>query len=373
MEGAASSLAQGRWPRVASLVFAGGLVTSAACAGDDTRDDSESGTSVTTGVSGSGGSHSTSNASAGHTASSSGTGGSGGMDAGAPYPIVLAHGFFGFNDFAGAGFLTYFYGVKDYLAQHGETAVYTPAVDPFNDSTFRGAQLATAIDQIRAETGAKKVVIIGHSQGGLDARVVAHDHPDMVAAVITVATPHHGTPVADVAVQLLGDPNFSGIVDGLVNLIGAPLYDQIGNETAVTKPLHLFSQPGITAFNAQYTDAPGVFYASIGGRSALSFGGQDCAPTKSVPFIDAQNQTNDPLDPLLFITAPILGGGSDDFAHDGLVRAVDARWGEFWGCVPADHLDEVGQLLGDGPGSGNDWEYKQFYLDLVEHVRALGY
>ena len=53
---------------------------------------------------------------------------------GPPYPIVLAHGFFGFEDFAGAGFLTYYYDVKEHLAQQGETQVFTPAVDPFNHS-----------------------------------------------------------------------------------------------------------------------------------------------------------------------------------------------------------------------------------------------
>jgi triacylglycerol lipase len=361
-------------PRFSAIFFtATVLASSAACSGDDTRDDSESSISVTTGVSGSGGSRGTTHASATSATATTGMGGAGGAMGGPPYPIVLAHGFFGFNDFAGAGFLTYFYQVKDYLAQHGET-VYTPAVDPFNDSTYRGAQLATAIDQIRSQTGAAKVVIIGHSQGGLDARVVAHDHPEEVAAVITIATPHYGTPIADVAVKLLQDNNFKDIVDALVNLIGAPLYDQIGTQTAVSKPLYLFSQPGIAAFNAAYPDAPGVFYASLSGRSDLNYGGQDCAPDKKLPFIEGANGEADPVDPTLLITAPILdGNGPQPFVHDGLVRAVDARWGEFWGCVPADHLDEVGQLFGDSPGLGNSWQYKDFYLSLVQYIRQLGY
>jgi triacylglycerol lipase len=54
------------------------------------------------------------------------------------------------------------------------------------------------------------------------------------------------------------------------------------------------------------------------------------------------------------------------------VRVKDARWGEFLGCVPADHLDEVGQLLGDGPGLGNDWDYVAFYDDLVRFLRGEG-
>lgn len=305
---------------------------------------------------------------------SGGEGGGGGALLGPPYPIVLAHGFFGFNDFAGAGFLTYFYGVKENLEAEGEV-VYTPSVDPFNDSTFRGAQLIAEIEAIRAETGSEKVVIIGHSQGGLDARVVAHDRPDLVAAVITIATPHGGSYIADVVLELIADPNAQAVVNEIVNLIGAPLYDQIGDETAVTKPLYLFSQAGIAAFDAAYPDSPGIFYASIGGRTDNQLGGIDCAPTDEVPFIEAMNAERDPVDPLFSVAEAILDGNDpfNPIVNDGLVRARDARHGVFWGCLPADHVDEVGQILGDGPGFGNEFVYAQFYRDLVAHLRTLGY
>ncbi len=352
--------------------LAGALVTPA-CADDPDTDDG--GTYVTTGVSGvtSTGTAGGSGPSTGAWSNGSGAGGTGGEGpGGAPYPIVLAHGFFGFNDFAGAGFLSYFYGVKDDLAAHGETLVFTPAVDPFNDSTFRGAQLEAEIEQILADTGKRKVVIIGHSQGGLDARVVAHDRPDLVAAVITYATPHEGAPVADVVLKLLADPNWQNAADDLVQLIGAPLYDQVGNETSVTKPLHLFSQPGIAAFNQAYPDAPGVFYASIGGRSDMRFGGQACAPDVQQPFVESLDGDRDPTDPLLWVSEAISDGDGSD-VNDGLVPAASARHGEFWGCVPADHIDEVGQIAGDSPGVGNPFDHKRFFRDLVLHVRELGY
>ena len=84
---------------------------------------------------------------------------------GPPYPIVLAHGFFGFEDFAGAGYVSYFYNLKEALAESGET-VFTPSVDPFNSSEVRGAQLLARIEQVLAATGHEKVNIIAHSQGG---------------------------------------------------------------------------------------------------------------------------------------------------------------------------------------------------------------
>jgi triacylglycerol lipase len=51
----------------------------------------------------------------------------------------------------------------------------------------------------------------------------------------------------------------------------------------------------------------------------------------------------------------------------------DARWGRFLGCVPADHFDEIGQLFGDGPGWGNDFDHLLFYAELIEWLRAQGF
>jgi triacylglycerol lipase len=160
---------------------------------------------------------------------------------GPPYPIVLAHGFFGFEKFAGLDAITYFYEVKDELAKNGETVVYTPAVDPFNDSTYRGAELQAAIEKILADTGYEKVNIIGHSQGGLDARVVAHDRPDLVASVTTIATPHQGTPLADAITGLVSDPGTQDVVDWLVKKLGYALWDAAGEKTSLWKPLDLFA------------------------------------------------------------------------------------------------------------------------------------
>ncbi|MEO7329168.1 MAG: alpha/beta fold hydrolase, partial [Minicystis sp.] len=188
--------------RTPLLVALAAVVVAAACGtvGEANGPQASSGaTGEITGVGGSGEGGAGGFASAGSTSVTTGTvgaGGHGGTPKGPPYPVVLAHGFFGFNDFAGAGFLTYFYKVKEHLAKNGEN-VLTPAVDPFNDSDFRGDQLIPLIEAFLAETGAAKVNLIGHSQGGLDARVVAHKRPVLVASVITIATPHHGTPIAD--------------------------------------------------------------------------------------------------------------------------------------------------------------------------------
>ena len=365
--------------RAAALALAVAALGAPGCGSSDSGGAGFSGGGASGGSPASGGAHSGgSGGGLGGTAAIGGNVDAGGdADAGPklgpPYPIVLAHGFFGFEQFAGLDAITYFYEVKDELAKNGEAQVFTPAVDPFNDSTTRGAQLEAQIEKILAQTGYAKVNIVGHSQGGLDARVVAHDRPDLVASVTTVATPHQGTPIADVITGLVSDPGTQELVDWLVKQIGYALYDTTGDKTSLWKPLELFSKPGIDAFNQKYTDRAGILYYSLTGRSDWKLAELDCKPAKNVPFIDKWALETDPIDPLLVISEAYLDGGiGQPDANDGLVRVKDAKWGTFLGCVPADHLDEVGQLLGDGPGLGNLFDHKELYVELVKFLRAQG-
>jgi triacylglycerol lipase len=288
----------------------------------------------------------------------------------APYPIVLAHGFFGFKDFAGIDFINYYQGVVAHLAQDGETRVFTPTVDPFNDSTFRGEQLLARVEEIIRQTGAKKVNLIGHSQGGLDARYVAHQRPDLVASVTTFATPHHGTPLSD-DFELIDNPFTSWAFDGLVKILGAPLWDEIGHDTSITKSFRQFSSDAIDDFNSRYPNVPGIPYWSIAGRTAGALATDECATPNSPPWISKWNRTKDTTEVILEVPQLLISDlhGMD---NDGLIPVESAKWGTFLGCVPADHFDEIGQLFGDPPGLGNDWSHLEFYSDLVKFLRARG-
>ncbi len=293
---------------------------------------------------------------------------------GPPYPIVLAHGFFGFEDFAGLAFETYFFQVKADLMERGEQ-VFTPEVDPFNNSEVRGEQLADRIEDILAMTGHEKVLIIGHSQGGLDARYVASTRPDLVAAVVSYATPHRGSPIADIALGLIRDDRSRALIDQLVRIIGAPIYDEVGEETSVVAAVQQLSAEGTLRFNETYEDAPTVGYFSIAGRTDLVLARDVCRSDDAPSFIRDFDGTRDLVDPLFDIPESILDGDNpfNPIANDGLVRVEDAQHGVFLGCVPADHMDEVGQILGDRPGLGNGWRHKPFFRDLVSFLRSEGY
>jgi triacylglycerol lipase len=288
----------------------------------------------------------------------------------APYPIVLAHGFFGFRDFAGVDFIHYFQGVAEHLAKQGETRVFTPTVDPFNDSTFRGEQLLARVEEIVRTTGAKKVNLIGHSQGGLDVRYVAHHRPDLVASVTTFATPHHGTPLSD-DFELIDNPFTSWAFDGIVKLLGRPLWDEIGHDTSITKSFRQFSADAIDDFNDEITDAPGIPYWSIAGRSAGVLAERECHSASSPTWISKWNRTKDTTEALLKVPQVIISN-LHGMPNDGLVPIESTKWGTFLGCVPADHFDEIGQLFNDQAGLQNEWSHLEFYSDLVKYIRAHG-
>jgi triacylglycerol lipase len=53
--------------------------------------------------------------------------------------------------------------------------------------------LSECVHAVREATGAAKVVLIGHSMGGLLSRAFAEEFPQLVSGVVAIAAPHHGT------------------------------------------------------------------------------------------------------------------------------------------------------------------------------------
>ncbi len=283
---------------------------------------------------------------------------------GPPYPIVLAHGFSGWSSI---GPIEYFYEVPEALRADGHD-VHVAQVDPYADSFTRGAELLEFVQRVLAQTGAAKVDIIAHSQGGLDARYVAHALPSGVAAIAMLATPNHGTAVADDALEGMGGS------DGPAQQILDFLFDVAGTTPpglgAATWQL---SSAGAAEFNAKIPDAPGVAYFSMAGRSNLQHARAACQAAEPA-FISRWDPYVDPVRPSLLAGAILLAGDPfDPTPNDGLVAVESTRWGTFLGCIPADHLDEIGQFLGQPPGPGNPFDYLDFYRGLASWLVARGF
>jgi pimeloyl-ACP methyl ester carboxylesterase len=56
-----------------------------------------------------------------------------------------------------------------------------------------GEKVADAVEKIRDVTGARKVILVGHSLGGLASRSYLNTYPGDVAALLTIGTPNGGS------------------------------------------------------------------------------------------------------------------------------------------------------------------------------------
>ena len=284
------------------------------------------------------------------------------------YPIVLAHGFSGFHNI---GPLNYFYGVADALSKDGH-AVYVTQVDPYNSSEVRGAQLQAQVLSILQTSGAAKVILIGHSQGALDVRYVAHNLGSKIAAVVTVAGVNRGDYVADVAAGAIQGPAGDALA-AILKLFGDTVLDPNGQPNSDAKAaVAQLTTAGCTAFNAKYPDDPSVSYFSIAGRANNSLGDDDCGAASEAPWIGKWDTTTTAGNALLSGTAAVLNGSASiPPTNDGLVTVASAKWGTFLGCVPADHLSEVCQI--GGQPSGSSYDCVTMYRALADWLVARGY
>ena len=69
---------------------------------------------------------------------------------------------------------------------------------PYNSTKTNATELRKAIDKIAAATGNKKIDLVGHSMGGLDARYYLEDGGDKVNKLVMIATPNRGSVLGDV-------------------------------------------------------------------------------------------------------------------------------------------------------------------------------
>ncbi len=131
--------------------------------------------------------------------------------------VYLIPGFFGF---ANIGELKYFAHVREQLDAVFERAgtavdIHYVATLPTASLARRALRLANTI-AATAGDGDQPIHLIGHSTGGLDARLVVspgvtlrtdHDFERLAArvrSVVSVASPHHGAPLASLFTSVLG-------------------------------------------------------------------------------------------------------------------------------------------------------------------------
>ena len=218
-------------------------------------------------------------------------------------PILLHHGLFG-GEYRGIKFSPdCFKGIDRALAREGH-AVFLSSVHPTAGIEVRARQLQKCIFSLRKKIDSQKIVLIAHSLGGLDARfmLARFDMDKHVEALITISTPHRGSPYADWCVKNIGQ-----------KLRGFDVMRRIGWDVEAVLDL---TTERCAKFNEKIEDVPGVRYFSI----------STSRPMKELPAWAI---------PSWLIVYKAEG------ANDGLVSMASAKWAEHLGTWPVDHWHAI--------------------------------
>ena len=252
-----------------------------------------------------------------------------------PLPIILHHGLFGYESVGIGKFRwAYFQGIDKALRRAGYPIVVTK-VHPTGGIARRATQLKSAIEAGLADlngSGQGKFIIVGHSMGGLDARYMIQElgMADRVAALLTVTTPHRGSPYADWCVRHVGK-----------RLGGFELMDFLGLDVDAARDL---TTKSCARFNERIKDVPGVKYFSVSAAREWP---------KVAPFVLHSHK-------VVF---------DAEGENDGLVSVRSSTWGTHLGTWRADHFHTINKryVLEFRNRTGNIAPY---YVKAVGEVAA---
>lgn len=239
--------------------------------------------------------------------------------------------------------IEYFHGIPALLENTGTPRIAIAALPPHGSIRERALALAAFAAQTLP---GERFHIIAHSMGGLDSReYLTHlGGEEHVLSLTTLGTPHRGSPIADLALKSFVEP-----CRRLLGKFNVPRPLQMLHEhTAAHRDLR---PEACARFNAATPDAPGVAYFSWGGAP----------PPEAVHWI-----LRVPYEILGQATSRTCGDGG---GNDGLVTLASARWGQWRGALPADHLSLVGWQFMDG--ARRHFDPLVFYAKLIDDLATV--
>ena len=236
---------------------------------------------------------------------------------------------------AGPYTFKYFRKLDRVLAERGHPVIVT-RVHPTAGVATRARQLKEIILRQLDILGRRheRVLIIGHSMGGLDARYMISQlgMADRVAALFTVTTPHRGSAYADWCLRLLGQKL------GVLRIMTA-----LGLDVQAVNDL---TTESCRRFNEVVVDPPHIPYYSVSAAR----------PWTRVP-------------PFALHAHKVIYEAEGD--NDGLVSVRSSIWGRHLGVWPADHWHTINHrmVLELSEPTGDITPY---YLDALDRMRAEG-
>ncbi len=246
------------------------------------------------------------------------------------YPIVLIHGLGALGQL---GPIEYFYKIPKWL-ERNHNRVHVVNLALWNSIDHCAEQLKLAIDNLFP---GEKVNLIGHSMGGLNARLFTSrfDLGVRVASVTTIGTPNRGSSIVDHFLELF----LNDIIEKTEGLAKKINFSHLGLRQVSKK---YFNEH----FHITVQDVPGVAYFS-----ATSI-------IHSPIFLNSL--------PGFWLTQPILNHYEGD--NDGFVSLESAKWGTHICTYNGDHYAQIGQFMGH-----RKFDHLKFFGEIIGRLRQEGF
>lgn len=250
-------------------------------------------------------------------------------------PIVLVHGILGFDKLRTVfGPLEYFRKVREVLRATGNLVPEPPQLNTAGSITERAQALKRYLETTPDIAG-RKVHLVAHSMGGLDARhmISRLSMADRVRTLTTIGTPHQGTPFASLGLAVL-----------------QPLAQLLREHDVDIQGFFALTVEAGATFDKETPDASQVQYFSVAGLYTPG-------------ALDLLKLSHDLIES--------AGGGP----NDGLVPVASAQHGHFLGTWQANHFRLVNWAtnLLIPPWELVQTDILNHYTSLVQTLAARGF
>lgn len=230
------------------------------------------------------------------------------------HPVLLCHGYGAFASLVKPSPL---YEIALFMRSHGVLA-FAPNIVPYAKIEIRSREWKTLIKRLAEEHDISKFNIIAHSMGGLDIRYALSklDLEPYVASFTTIATPHHGTSLAELVLR--APDTLQAKLGDFVDWMGDRVYpktksDAMGSVKQLTRS-YVREQ-----FNPEIEDLGSIPYYSF----SAAVGKGTSSPIETV----IRFQNNHIYD--------------EEGVNDGMVSADSAKWGEHIKTAKISHLEQM--------------------------------
>lgn len=181
-----------------------------------------------------------------------------------PNPVVLVHGTWenAYDNWAALSRELADDGYCVFATNHGRSEILDkggagsllPNTFGTGDIAASGGEIAEFVDEVRDATGAEKVDLVGHSQGGLLARqyLKFNGGADKVDKVVTLGATNHGTTLSGL-----------GNLNRFIGRLGPDLDPGLDYLVGEAGTQQQYGSPLLTRLNADGDTLPGIDYTAV--------------------------------------------------------------------------------------------------------------